>query len=106
MFPHERSLVKQFEGKPFTLLGINSDKDRALVQKDIPLNEITWRSWCDGQGGPIAMRWRISSWPTFVLLDHKGVIRFKGESIRAPERLELAVRGLLQEMETTKVRTE
>ena len=28
MYPHERSLVKKMEGKPFVLLGVNSDGTR------------------------------------------------------------------------------
>ena len=31
MFPHERSLVKRLENKPFALIGINSDKDKNLI---------------------------------------------------------------------------
>ena len=27
MFPHERSLVKRLEGRPFALIGVNSDTD-------------------------------------------------------------------------------
>ena len=28
MYPHERSLVQKMQGKPFVLLGVNSDKSR------------------------------------------------------------------------------
>ena len=28
MYPHERSLVKRLEGKPFALIGVNSDKNK------------------------------------------------------------------------------
>ena len=33
MYPHERSLVKRLAGKPFALLGINSDADREGLKK-------------------------------------------------------------------------
>ena len=47
MYPHERSLVKRLEGKPFALLGVNSDtKDR--VRQAMKKENITWRSWWDG----------------------------------------------------------
>ena len=45
MYPHERSLVKRLEGKPFALLGVNSDpKDRLrqamkkenIIRKNVP----------------------------------------------------------------------
>ena len=47
MYPHERSLVKHMEGKPFALLGINSDPKDAL-RKAMKQENITWRSWWDG----------------------------------------------------------
>ena len=28
MYPHERSLVKRLAGKPFAIVGVNSDDDR------------------------------------------------------------------------------
>ncbi len=93
MYPHERSLVKRLESKPFALVGVNSDpKDRLkrVLKK-------TWRSWWDGgePGGPIATKWNISGWPTIYVLDHKGVIRFKGPR---EEALDKAVDGLLKEI--------
>ncbi len=97
MYPHERSLVKRLENKPFALLGINSDPKerlREVMQKE----NITWRSWWDGgnTNGPIARAWNVSGWPTIYVLDHKGVIRFKG--VRG-EQMDRAVDQLLDEME-------
>ncbi len=48
MFPHERSLVKRLEGKPFALLGVNSDADREKLKETMKQQNITWRSWWDG----------------------------------------------------------
>jgi thiol-disulfide isomerase/thioredoxin len=52
-FPHDRSLVKRFQGRPFALVGVNSDPNRAAAQKDARKEEITWRSFWDGsaEGG-------------------------------------------------------
>ena len=36
MYPHERSLVKRLAGRPFALLGVNSDQDRKVLQTVIP----------------------------------------------------------------------
>src|SRR5581483_4860988 len=89
MYPHERSLVKKFEGKPFTILGINSDKDRDALKKVLEKESISWRSWFDGgsTGGPIAKRWNVSGWPTLYLLDHKGVIRDKSAGSKDMDKL-------------------
>ena len=97
MYPHERSLVKRMEGKPFALLGINSDpKDhlRDVLKKE----NMTWRSWWDGgdTSGPIASTWNVHSWPTIYVIDAKGVIRYKNAREHA---LDQAVDTLLAEME-------
>jgi peroxiredoxin len=100
MYPHERSLVKRLEGKPFALLGINSDpKDR--LRQAIKKENITWRSWWDGGStrGPIAKAWNIKGWPTIYVLDHKGVIRYR--EVRGQE-MDKAVDTLLKEMENAK----
>jgi len=100
MYPHERSLVKRLEGKPFALLGINSDPQDRLKQA-MKRENITWRSWWDGgsTGGPIASKWNVNAWPTTYVLDHKGVIRFK--NVRE-EQMDKAVEELLKEMAGTK----
>jgi peroxiredoxin len=97
MYPHERSLVKRLEDKPFALLGINSDPKDHLKQV-IPKEKMTWRSWWDGgnTSGPIASRWNVNGWPTTYVLDAKGVIRYK--NVRDHE-MDRAVDALLAEME-------
>jgi hypothetical protein len=79
MYPHERSLVQRLAGKPFALLGINSDPDKQQLKKVMLKEEITWRSWFDGGGtsGPIATQWNVQGWPTIYVLDQEGVIRYK-----------------------------
>jgi len=96
MYPHERSLVKRLENKPFALLGVNSDpKDN--LKRVLKKENMTWRSWWDGGNttGPIATKWNVSGWPTIYVLDHKGVIRFKGPR---EQELDNAVDSLLAEM--------
>jgi hypothetical protein len=76
MYPHERSLVKKMAGRPFALLGVNSDADRETVKKVVAKEGLTWRSFWDGGStdGPIARQWNVSGWPTLYLIDHRGVI--------------------------------
>lgn len=98
MYPHERSLVKRLAGKPFALLGINSDKNKDTLKTRMKEENITWRSFWNGpQGtsGPISMRWNVLRWPTIYVLDHTGVIRFKGPR---GESMDDAVNQLLEEM--------
>jgi hypothetical protein len=97
MYPHERSLVKRLAGEPFALLGINSDQDKGQLKQVMLKEEITWRSWFDGGGtsGPIATQWNVHSWPTIYVLDHEGVIRYKGVRGDAMDR---AVDALMEKL--------
>jgi hypothetical protein len=77
MYPHERSLVNKLNDRPFTILGINTEREREELKKVMEKEQITWRSWWEGgmgNGGPIAKQWNIHNWPTVYLIDHKGVI--------------------------------
>ena len=96
MYPHERSPVQRLEGKPFALLGINSDPKERLRQA-MKRENITWRSWWDGGNtrGPIAKAWNIKGWPTIYVLDHKGVIRYR--EVRG-KSMDEAVDTLLKEI--------
>jgi hypothetical protein len=99
MYPHERSLVKRLEDKPFALLGINSDVDKDELKKAMEKEQITWRSFWngpEGTSGPISTKWNVRSWPTIYVVDAKGVIRFK--NVRG-EAMDKAVDKLLAEME-------
>jgi peroxiredoxin len=96
MYPHERSLVKRLEGKPFALLGINSGDSKEQLKKALDKENITWRSWFDGAcDGPIATTWNVNSWPTIFVLDEKGVIHYK--NVRG-EAMDKAVNTLLAKM--------
>jgi len=79
MHEHGRSLVKKLEGKPFIIVGVNSDSNRAKVKDLSAKKGPPWRSFWDGGSinGPIQNQWNIQAWPTMYLIDHKGVIRHK-----------------------------
>jgi hypothetical protein len=76
MYPHERSLVEKLQGRPFVILGVNSDASRDLVKQVSEKEKLTWRSFWDGGStdGPIARRWNVQGWPTLYLIDHTGTI--------------------------------
>jgi hypothetical protein len=100
MYPHERSLVKRLESKPFVLLGINSDGDKKVLKKAMEKEQITWRSWWDGStDGLVDTAFNISYWPTIYVLDHRGVIRYKDVQ---GKKLDEAVDTLLKEMDAAK----
>ena len=100
MIPHERSLVKRLAGRPFALLGINTDEKKEEYFAKAKEMEVTWRSaWEGSTGGAICKQYRVEGFPTLLLLDHKGVIRQKW--VGGPEEGELdkAVDELVAEAE-------
>ena|SRR5688572_17017927 len=83
MYPHERSLVEEMKDKPFALIGVNSDREVSRAKKAIEDNQLNWRSFhCGPQGtqGPIPSEWRVSGWPTIVVLDAEMKIHYRGHS--------------------------
>jgi hypothetical protein len=104
MFPHERSLVKRLEGKPFALIGVNSDKDRDECKMKNEKAEITWRSFWNGGStrGPISTAWNVRAWPTLYLIDHKGVIRAKSVGSPSEKAMDEAIDKLVAEAQKSK----
>jgi thiol-disulfide isomerase/thioredoxin len=87
LFPHERALVAKYQGKPFVLLGVNADVEARECKEAQASKGLTWRSWCDGAQGPICRSWGVEWFPTIVLIDHTGMIRYRSDG--PPDRQEL-----------------
>jgi len=103
MFHHERSLVQRMQDKPFALIGVNSDENRDELKDVVKKESINWRSfWARGGGGPIPTQWQVRGWPTIVLIDHKGVIRYKHEGNPGDAVLDQEIEQLVKEAESAK----
>jgi RNA polymerase sigma factor (sigma-70 family) len=78
MYPHERALVARMKGRPFALLGVNTDLDKETLRKSLASGEITWRSWWEGGAErPNCARWHLDAIPMVYVLDTAGIIRAK-----------------------------
>ena len=105
VYPKQRELIETHEARPFVVLGINTG-DRLGVLKDLlAKKEVTWRCWWDGDDplhpGPIITRWNIRGYPTFIILDHRGVIRFKDLHPFDPQ-FDPAIGALVKEAEAAR----
>jgi peroxiredoxin len=97
MYPHERSLVRTLADKPFTIIGVNSDKNLEEIRNVVKEKSITWRSFQNaGNEEKISTAWHISGWPTTFLIDKDGKIRHK--NVRG-DSLDQAIEELMAEME-------
>jgi thiol-disulfide isomerase/thioredoxin len=102
MVPHEREMVAKFKDRPFVIVGVNGDDDRAKAKEVMEKEKMTWPSFWNGDkgpDGPLSRAWNVRGWPTIYVLDAKGVIRAK--DLRGKE-LEAAVEELLKETEGKK----
>lgn len=73
--------MQQFEGQPFTYIGVNSDKDRHKAAKMAKEQRLGWINvWCgpEGTAEQLPESWGVSSWPSTFLLDRAGRIRYRG----------------------------
>ena len=103
MYPHERSLVERMANRPFALIGVNSDRDKEKLKERMKEEEITWRSFWNGEqgtGGPISQKWNISGWPSMYIVDHKGIIRHKSVGSPGEETVDKWVDALVEAAET------
>jgi thiol-disulfide isomerase/thioredoxin/tRNA A-37 threonylcarbamoyl transferase component Bud32 len=95
-YASNNALIRKLGGRPFALLGVNCDESREQARRAIDRQKLAWRSWHDGNEGPVAKEWQVDSFPTVYVIDHKGVIRHKG--LRG-KQLEAAVVKLVREAE-------
>ena len=95
MYDHERSLVKRMAGKPFALVGVNTDKTLETYKNAVIKKNLIWRSFYDGPpGGPISKLYKVRGYPTILVLDKNGVVRYRDVKGKALDR---AVEKLLED---------
>jgi hypothetical protein len=84
------------KGKPFALLGVNSDTSLKNLKAFEPTDAFPGRSWWDGGiGGLLARTWQVPGWPACFVLDQRGVIRFVHVT---GKELDRAVDELMQQL--------
>ena len=76
--PELRSLHKRYskEGSPFVLIGISSDGDEAEWKEFTEKNKMIWPQYRDADRR-IQRAFGVRAFPTYILIDHEGVVRFQ-----------------------------
>jgi hypothetical protein len=99
--PHERSLVLKLGGKPFALIGVNTQGQQTENLKEVMEKErMNWRSFADhADPGAIRDKWHMRTTPTLYVLDHKGVIRHKWVGSPGEKAIDAALEKLIKEAE-------
>jgi peroxiredoxin len=78
MYPQEREMMDRLRGKHFTILSVNTDRERESLRKSLDDGTITWPCWWDVPKRRICKEWNVTSFPTIYVIDGAGVIRYKG----------------------------
>lgn len=79
LLAHERKMAARMEARPFAIVGVNVDEERADGIRAEVDQKITWRSFWNGGPGcdSIAGSWNVTGWPTTYILDRDGMIQLK-----------------------------
>ena len=78
--PHLQELVKLHQDSPFALIGVNTGDDHETYRKGLKKHGVSWISAYQGEDSPIADLYRVSGYPSYFLIDAKGVIVATGHS--------------------------
>jgi hypothetical protein len=90
--------VEKYRGRPFVLLGVNADADPRELKQVQAEKGLSWRSWWDGPAGPICKRWCVEGFPTILLIDHTGVIRYRSDGVPPAGELDARIEELVREV--------
>jgi thiol-disulfide isomerase/thioredoxin len=95
--PILRNLNKKYVGKPFQLVSVSSDDDEDVWKTFIKAEHMDWPEYID-LSGDVLHAFKVESFPTFVVLDKDGVIRFRqsGEGPSTEGELEDAINKYLK----------
>ena len=72
--PGLKRLQDKFKGQPFVILGISADRNRGEWQSFIVGNILKWHHYLD-ERGQLARSFNIEAFPSYLLLDHDGIVR-------------------------------
>jgi len=99
--PGEKAVMQKFAGKPVAFVGINGDDKREVGKKSSSKHGLPgksfWGRWSgtDGKQTLAVDQWNIRFWPSYYVIDPKGVIRFKRCWDTEPAKLEEVINKVL-----------
>jgi len=86
------AIRKKYLQRPVELVGVSSDQDEQAWKRFIASNHMDWPEYID-LTGQVRERFAVDSYPTYVVVDRDGIIRFRqsGFSELSKEDLEEAI---------------
>lgn len=95
--------MEKYQGRPFVLLGVNGDPEREHALNCAARHRLPFRSfwYAGGPGNPIVRQYGVQFWPTVIVIDGRGVIRYGGPP--DPNAITRIIDQALAEIENRKV---
>ncbi len=79
--PHLKSLVERHKDDAFALIGINHGDDPKAFREGVKKFGVSWISAYQGQAmTPITDLYKVTGFPTYIVLDTDGTIAYRGHS--------------------------
>jgi len=99
--PSLRDMQKKYAKDPFVLIGVSSDNAEQVVRDFSSRNQMEWLQYWD-RDRKIQQMFDIRAWPTYIVIDDEGIVRFRSTSNRPEEsaRLADAIRKLVKAAKT------
>ena len=78
--PTIRDLRKRYAKEPsFVIIGVSSDSDEAKWKDFTAKNQMVWPQYLD-RDHHIQRAFDVRAFPTYIMIDHEGIVRFRGVS--------------------------
>jgi thiol-disulfide isomerase/thioredoxin len=101
LFAHEKKLVTKHSPALFALIGVNADPDPDRLRKTQQAEKLSYPSIADGANGPLCAAWGVEGFPTLVLLDPAGKVRWRQVGAPEPGEIDAQIRRLIEEPQLT-----
>jgi len=95
--PRLARLLKSFKDRPFLIVGISADREDGPWKAFIADHKLSWPQYRDGRG-QLSAKFRVSGFPTYMLVDHEGIVRYQklGWNPSVDNEIESEARKLLK----------
>ena len=100
--PELRNLYSRYPKESFVLIGISSDYDDAKWRSFTDKNHMSWPQYRD-RDRRIAEMFSIRAFPTYIIIDHEGILRFQSTGYGAAN-LDAAVKRQIKAARSVEAR--
>jgi thiol-disulfide isomerase/thioredoxin len=74
--PTVADIEKRYSAKPFQLISISSDENDDAWRSFVAKHKMTWAQ-CRDSSRRVISTFDVHSYPTYVLIDHEGIVRYR-----------------------------